>query len=313
MSEAPLYARIAEAPEGGCARWVEAADGVRLRIAWWNAGDAGTVLIFPGRTEFIEKYGRTIAAFVARGFSAAAIDWRGQGLSDRLAPNRKLGHVGRFADYQLDVEAFTAALRAVPLPEPFHLCAHSMGGTIGLRALIRGLDVDRSLFSAPMWGLTIDPLWRPLVQAAAAGGDAVGLGKEYAPGTGPDNYLQSHGFEGNSLTSSAESWEYMQRQIRAHPGLTIGGPSVHWLSEAMAETRALMALPPPRVHALCLIGSDEQVVDKRDVQGYMERWPHGHLGIVSGARHEILMETPEIRRRAHDMIDLFYRERDAGQ
>jgi len=308
MSEAPLYAKIAEAPEGGEARWVEAADGVRLRVAWWRGGDAGTVLIFPGRSEFIEKYGRTVAAFAERGFSAAVIDWRGQGLSDRLAPNRKLGHVGRFRDYQRDIDALVAALRAVPMPRPFHLCAHSMGGTIGLRALIEGLEVEKSVFSAPMWGLTIDPLWRPLVQAVAAGGDAVGLGQEFAPGTGPDNYLQSHDFEDNTLTSSQESWDYMQRQICAHPGLAIGGPSVHWLSEAMVETRALMALPPPDNHALCLIGSEERVVDRRDVQGYMERWPHGHLGIVTGARHEILMETPEIRRRAHDMIDLFYRE-----
>ena len=57
---------------------------------------------------------------------------------------------------------------------------------------------------------------------------------------------------------------------------------------------------------LCMIGSDEKVVDKRDVLAYAERWTHGQVAIVTGARHEILMESQEIRKRAHDMIDAFF-------
>ncbi|MBZ0129493.1 MAG: alpha/beta hydrolase [Rhodobacteraceae bacterium] len=306
MNDAPLYAEIAEAPAGGAARWVETADGVRLRIAWWDKGDKGTVLLFPGRTEFIEKYGRTVAEFQARGYATMILDWRGQGLADRLAPNRKLGHVERFTDYQHDVDSLVALSETLDLPQPFFLCAHSMGGTIGLRALQNGLNVSRSVFSAPMWGLTIEPLWRPLVQAFAAGTRSVGLGMEFAPGTGPLNYVQSHEFADNRLTSCPESWAYLTQLVNTHPGLEIGGPSINWLHEALDETKELAQTEPPLQDMLCLIGSDEKVVHKTDVMAYVERWKNGQVGIVTGARHEILMEAPEIRKRAIDMMDAFW-------
>lgn len=306
MEDAPLYSQIAESPEGGIAQWAEASDGVRLRLAFWPEGAKGTVLVLPGRTEFIEKYGRTADAFKERGYAMACIDWRGQGLSDRLLPNRQVGHVGKFTDYQLDFEALIVAAKAQGMPEPYFQLAHSMGGTIALRALQNDALVVKSVFSAPMWGLLIDPLWRPLVQAFAGGTKSVGLGREFAPGTGPANYVSSHSFNENSLTSSLEGWTYMLRMMEIHPGLEIGGPSIHWLYEAMTETKELMAMAPPKHDLLVLVGSDERVVDKKDILDYMARWANGQTSIVTGARHEIMMETPEIRKRTHDIIDAFF-------
>ena len=306
MNDAPLYADLAEAPSDGYAIWAEAADGVRLRLAFWPRGDKGTVLVLPGRTEFIEKYGRTAREFTQRGYAMACIDWRGKGLSDRLVPNRQIGHVEHFRDYQSDLQALLKAAAKAKLPRPYFLCAHSMGGTIALRALHENLDVVKSVFSAPMWGLLIDPLWRPLVQAVAAGSRTVGLGQEFAPGTGPKNYIASHEFEDNSLTSSRDGWDYMCRLINEHPGLEIGGPSIQWLYAALTETRELMSMTPPLLDLLCLVGSDEKVVDKKDMAEYMERWPNGQLSIVTCARHEIFMESPEIRKRTHDIMDAFF-------
>jgi lysophospholipase len=307
MNKAPLYNDSAQGPADGLARWVEAADGIRLRVALWGADSKkGTVLIFPGRTEFVEKYGRTAQAFQDRGFASATIDWRGQGLSDRLTPNRKLGHVDQFVDYQNDVEALLQVVKTHGLPDPYYLCAHSMGGTIGLRSLHNDLAVKRAVFSAPMWGLTIDPLWRPLVQAVAMGGKSVGLGAEFAPGTGPLNYLQSHEFPDNVLTSDEESWDYLVKLVSASPGLEIGGPSIQWLHAALSETKELAAMPAPKYEALGLIGSNETVVNKRDVIEYFGKWPDAQISIVTGAQHEILMEGAAIRKRAHDMIDGFY-------
>ena len=50
-------------------------------------GRKGTVCVFPGRAEFIEKYFEVVRDLRARGFAVATIDWRGQGLSDRALPN----------------------------------------------------------------------------------------------------------------------------------------------------------------------------------------------------------------------------------
>jgi len=305
MESAPFYSDVAEAPPNGRACWITARDGVRLRVAIWDKGDKGTVLLFPGRTEFVEKYGRTVAGLQRRGYACVVIDWRGQGLSDRLAANRLLGHVGAFGDYQRDVAAMMEEVAKADLPRPLNLLSHSMGGAIALRALHEGLDIRRAVFSSPMWALSIDPMLRPMIQAVAAGGSSVGLGEEFAPGTGPDIFLATAPFENNSLTSSLESWDYMSTMLKTHPGLGIGGPSMNWLSESLTETRALSRMEAPDYDAMCLIGSAEKVVNKREVLEYMGRWPGAYSAIMSGGEHESFMETDRIRRRALDLVDMF--------
>ncbi|MEO0498857.1 MAG: alpha/beta fold hydrolase, partial [Pseudomonadota bacterium] len=61
------------------------------------------------------------------GYDAFALDWRGQGLSDRLTDDRMLGHVGRYADYQKDVAAFLEAAQDLDPPKPWFLFGHSLG------------------------------------------------------------------------------------------------------------------------------------------------------------------------------------------
>ena len=69
-------------PKGAVVDWLGASDGTRFRVARWCPPDAtrGTVVVLPGRTEFIEKYFEVIDSLLKRGFCAAALDWRGQGL-----------------------------------------------------------------------------------------------------------------------------------------------------------------------------------------------------------------------------------------
>jgi len=129
METAPFFEDIAFGPAGGAAHWLTTDDGARIRVGHWPFADAkGTVLMFPGRTEYIEKYGDAAREMQAHGYASVAIDWRGQGIADRFLPERRLGHVGTFADYQKDVRAVMDHVRALGLPEPYYLVAHSMGG-----------------------------------------------------------------------------------------------------------------------------------------------------------------------------------------
>ncbi|MEM6727697.1 MAG: alpha/beta hydrolase, partial [Pseudomonadota bacterium] len=118
MEAAPLNNDVAEGPPGGQAFWLTTSDGVRIRLAVWPEGEKGTVLIFPGRTEYAEKYGRAAAEYAARGFATISIDWRGQGIAERLLPDSRIGHVIRFRDYQQDVAAVMEAVAALDLPRP---------------------------------------------------------------------------------------------------------------------------------------------------------------------------------------------------
>ena len=300
--DAPFFADLADGPEGGHALWLTAEDGVRLRIAVWPQGSKGTVLILPGRTECVEKYGRTAADLARRGYASLAVDWRGQGLSDRLAAMPMLGHIARFTDYQRDLRAVRAALAPLHLPQPLFLLAHSMGGTIALRALMDGFPVQAAAFTAPMWGIHIAPSLRPLARAIATGARAAGRGLSLAPGTNLTCYLAVAPFEGNLLTTDAEMYGWMKSHVLRHPELGLGGPTVHWLHEALLECRRLRAAPSPAVPAVVFLGSEEKIVTVEEINRRMSRWPGGTLELVPKAEHEVLMETPAIRARTIDRV-----------
>lgn len=303
VTEAPLLAHLAEGPADGQAAWLTADDGVQLRaVLWGRDAPAGTVLLFPGRTEAVEKYGRTAAALRARGFATAVIDWRGQGLADRLQADPALGHVGRFADYQRDVAALLAHVRAQDMPGPHFLLAHSMGGAIGLRALIEGLPVQAVAFSAPMWGIQIAPHMRPVAWTLSTLARPLGAGHIMAPGQPAESYLLREPFAGNTLTTDPEMWDYMRRQIAAEPRLGLGGPSLAWLNEALRETRRLAARPAPALPAVTFLGQAEKIVVPAAIRARMARWPGGELVELPGAEHEVLMETPALREMVLDRI-----------
>jgi len=302
--EAPFFADVADAPSGGVVRWLTAADGVRLRVGHWlpeRAGGAkGTVILLPGRTEYIEKYGRAAADLGQRGFSCVVIDFRGQGLADRPLADRMTGHVGSFAEYQADLDAVMAYVEQAGLPRPLYMLAHSMGGSIGLRALMRGLPFSAAAFTGPMWGVSIAAWLRPLAQVISGLSGIVGMAHHYAPGQGPKTYVAEAAFAGNTLTTDREMWDYMRRQAQAHPELTLGGPSLGWLHAALADTAALSAMPSPRVPVICALGTAEKVVDTAPIHLRMAGWGTGQLDLYPGAEHEVLMERAATRKRAFD-------------
>lgn len=296
MEAAPFSQGLAEGPEGGQAVWLRASDGVQIRAVYWPCkGAKGTVLIFPGRTEYAEKYGRAAAEFGARGFAVVVIDWRGQGLSDRLTPDRALGYVERFTDYQKDIDALLSALPHWGAPQPCFLVAHSMGGAIGLRGLNRGLPVQAATFSGPMWGIELSLLVRPVAWGLTELARAFGRGQAYAPGTQAQTYVMSTDFEDNTLTRDRDYFDYMRGQLADQPDLALGGPSMHWLNEALHEMAKLRAHPLPDLPVQVHVGSNERIVSQSAIRQVNQRWRQSTLYRYAGAEHELMMEVPEVR------------------
>ncbi|MBU2992763.1 alpha/beta hydrolase [Octadecabacter sp. 1_MG-2023] len=301
MSQAaPYHADIAGNPDGIC-HWLTTVDGVRIRVGHWPAPNAlGTVLIFPGRTEYIEKYGRTATELTKRGFACVAIDWRGQGIADRLLPNRAVGHVDVFEDYQLDVKAALLHVKSLGLPEPYHLLAHSMGGCIGLRSLYDGLPVKSAVFSAPMWGIKMSPALRPIAWGLSSVSKQLGFGGVFAPGQQAETYVLRATADDNTLTSDSTNFDILQQQLKVQPDLALGGPSLHWLNESLREMRVLAQRPSPDIPCLTFLGSDEAIVDPTRIYDRMANWSNGELVVLEKGRHEVLMEVPDIRTRVLD-------------
>lgn len=308
---APFHQLPGDPGRPGAAFFVTADDGVRLRLAHWPASGPAqsTVLLFPGRTEYLEKYAPIIPRLAAAGHAVLAIDWRGQGMSDRLLTNPRPGHIDDFALYRRDTAAMVGAARRLALPRPWHLLAHSMGGCIGLAALVEGLPVASAAFSAPMWGIHHAPLPGPVVMGIAGTARRLRQGARSAIGTGGDGtFVLDAPFRGNALTGDAGQWARLVAEAGAWPQLTLGGATYEWVRAALAECRRLAALPSPDLPALIGLGALERVVSPRAIRARAALWPRAELLELPDARHELMFErapVPDIFLTA--ALDLFMR------
>ncbi len=311
MADAPLLTDLGDIPEGGRAAYVMARDGVTVRVAWWGGQTRGTVMLMPGRTEYIEKYCHIIRRLQARSFNVICYDWRGQGLSDRPDHRTDIGHVEKFTDYQLDWKAAMTLPGIVALDGPKYIFAHSMGGTIGLRAMSEGLSVEAAVFSSPMWGLKHADLLRPVFGPVTLAARPFGKHKSLFPGTKPTFYAQVEAFERNTITNDRAHWEMMTAHLEAHPELGLGGPTLHWAAEAAKELVRLRKLPVPDVPMLVLEAEDEQVVDPAAIIKRASALPNARLEQVAGAKHEIWMETDAVQSRVWSLTDAFLENAEA--
>jgi len=189
-------------PDGAEVLEVKTRDGLSLRAARWVPdGDVhGTVLLLQGRAEFIEKYFETVGDLLARGLAVVAFDWRGQGGSDREVADPRKGHVRRFSDYGLDLEAVFEQVMTPMAARPWFVLAHSMGAALALDlARSDALPVARLVALAPMIRLSMirAERWPPALAQMLW---ALGFGKQYIPGGGATS-IATKPFAGNRLTS----------------------------------------------------------------------------------------------------------------
>jgi alpha-beta hydrolase superfamily lysophospholipase len=111
----------------------------------------GTIAVFGGRGEFIEKYFEVVRDLLSRGFAVAMMDWRGQGGSDRPLRNVWKGHVDDFSHFGRDLEAFAGSILEPYCPRPWFGLGHSMGGSVLLIGAEAGRQpFDRLILSSPM-------------------------------------------------------------------------------------------------------------------------------------------------------------------
>jgi lysophospholipase len=291
-------------PSGAIAGTFKSSGRVSLRFARWEAtrGPArGTMCVFQGRTECIEKYFEVVADLRRRGFAVATMDWRGQGGSDRLLSNPWKGHVRSFADFDRDLAAFMTEVVRPSCRPPFFALAHSMGGNILLRhAGEQGSWFERIVLSAPMIQISDSQLkpgpgFARLYAEAVAG---MGLGWLYAAG-GSDADVKPTPFENNPLTTDPQRYARNSMIIEAAPNLAIGAPTVGWLRAALRSTARVSAPDYPlkvKVPLLLFAAGMDSLVSTTAIEEFGQRLKVGTHLLLSLARHEILQETDQVRK-----------------
>jgi lysophospholipase len=301
MQAAPLVSTAeAPAPAGGQAEWVSGAGHARLRAAVFPAiGEArGSVVVSPGRTEPIEKYFEVVGELRTRGFAVLVHDWRGQGLSQRLLPDRLKGHAADFEDFLEDYRLVLLAFQD-RLPEPWIALGHSMGGCLVLLDLVRGESrFGGCVLSAPMLGISTAGVPEALARGLAWSMVATGQGSSPVPGLGHDPMGDAFVEEG--LTHDRARYSRYKAQLRACPDLALGGPTWGWLNfalRAMSVVTDPAALKRVRIPVTVIAAQHDRLVLNDAARRVAGDLPHGCYVEIPNAFHELLVETDDIRAR----------------
>jgi lysophospholipase len=283
---------------------------VKLRASFWphqTQNEIGTVCLFQGRSEFIEKYTEVIGELNQRGFAVVAFDWRGQGGSQRFLSNTAKGHIDDFDLYIHDTDAILSNFMHDFAPKPWFGLAHSMGATALMLALNAGEKrFERVVFSAPM--VQLAGLRTPiLAKTLAYTLDYMGFGGCFVPG-GNAASISSKPYEGNILTSDAARYERTANMLKNAPEINIGSPTISWVAAAF---RAMGELADPDfgrniiTPSLIISGGADRLCSSPAALELATRLRRCKGIELVGAKHELLMERDSIRQQFWAAFDAF--------
>ena len=296
-------------PPGGVTTVIRTHDGMSLRVTRWHpAGlSTGTVLVCPGRAEFIEKYFETAGELLARGLTVVAFDWRGQGLSGRELGNSRKGHIDDFSLYERDLDALVVQVLEPFCSRPWFALGHSMGGAILIAQARAGRSpFERIATTAPM--IDLARLRMPgLARFVAETLDVIGFGGAFIPG-GTSRSNLTRPFSQNQLTSDETRYARSAATVAAAPAVALGDPTIGWMNAAFRLMREFADPEYPRrvlTPILVFSAGDDRVVDTRAVEHFATRLKAGQLIAIPYSLHEILMERDVFRAQFWAAFDAF--------
>ncbi|MGH1483976.1 MAG: alpha/beta fold hydrolase [Geminicoccales bacterium] len=326
-------------------RMFDGSGGAKLRYAHWSAANPaereGVVVFFQGRTEFIEKNIYTYRDFVERNYDVWTLDWRGQGMSERLLKDEPdKGHINSFDTYLADAEVFlrdVVKLQGIDDVDKV-LVAHSMGGAIGTLYLMEHPEAfDKAVFSSPMTklpggvdnrviragnkaknattpaacvGFFSDCSWsssfKDLVDVCAI--------VDQSPATHLLD-LENTARYSHDYQKIAENECLIGKSRANNPNLGLGGTTSGWLHEAFVATDKISANKGRLQTPLLIVagGNDDVVSNPGQAEFCDIDNPFCCRIEVEGAGHEVLIEEESLRLQFFDAFDIFVSEQETSE
>jgi lysophospholipase len=298
--------RMANPPAGTRFDHFTNADGAAIRYSRAEPAHGpvkGVAVLVPGFQETIERYYELMHDLTAEGYAVWAMDWRGQGGSERYNP--KLPQRPNAQGYEHDAADLSQFLREVIRPDERYpgrgkaLFAHSMGGNIALRYLhdYPG-EVDSAVITAPMLKIRTRAMPHWAARQLARVMDMVGLGERYLPGTG-DWRERKLAKAGRELLSDRTIRQNLQDIFfRELEDKRLGGPTFAWLRAAM---RSVMTLRQPeylkeiKTPILLASAGEDYLVEPKAHERAAKHLPNVKLIRFPLSAHSIWMESDERR------------------
>ena len=271
------------------------------------------VICLPGLSEFSEKYFETVRSLLDMNMAVWIMDWVGQGGSQRYLKNPDKRHSAGFDEDVADLHYFILEYIKHSSVHPdkgrikMALLGHSMGAHIGLRYLQEhpGM-VECAGFTAPLAGITAveaypKPIAKLLLPLLAL------MGTSYAPGPYKDWTPQMRSAPTQDIFSSDPVRKNVHNAwCEFNRALATGHVTNKFLCAAVKSCDKLMAPGKlEKIETPCLIGvaGDEKIVSNTAIFNLSSRLPHVKILEMERAKHEILMETDDIREA---FLDQFY-------
>lgn len=283
-------------------------DGVKLRVLLVQPktqSPRGTIIFSPGRTEFIEKYWESIGDLSARGFCVFVVDPRGQGLSDRILPDRLKSYIDSFQTYANDLSDAAVQFDAY-LPRPHIAMGHSMGGTIVLQAVLSGVLAPSAIIcSAPMLGLF--DLETPIMRWTITALSKMGLAEKNLPFQSQRNGMPVS-FTANKLTTDKDRYKIWANFFQSVPRLRVGQPTFGWIAAALSAMAYVNRNAENlRIPGLMVAAGADPIVDPSSVEDFA-RNAGVAFDVIPGALHELFLEKDAYRNHFFNVIDKFLEE-----
>ena len=318
----------------------EGTDAKVIRYAHWApppGNKKGVVVHFNGRTEFIEKNIYTYKDLLDRGYEVWALDWRGQGFSQRQLKEKQKHSIDTFDTYVKDAAYFidnvtnTKTIKGKKV-----LLAHSMGGQIALRYLLKYPDTfDYAVLSSPLLGL---PGFAWYIEAGnwlkrkTFFADSCVMSK---PSTWSDNFEDGNPcshvnkeIEEDDLDKDQETENYshdlnkvaeidcliassFDANGQENPDLRVACPTTRWLYEANKSTKTVMENAKELGTPVLIVRAKEDKAVNPDAQDeFCNKTDKCELKSIPEngepeTGHELLVETEEIREKFFEYFDEF--------
>lgn len=276
-------------------------DGAKIRYGRLKpTGEPkGTMVMVPGFREPIEKYFETMRDMTARGYDVFIMDWRGQGGSERYLPNepQKPFSLGFDRDIR-DLHKFINDIVKPADDQKIVLCAHSMGGHLGLRYAKEHPDTfDCMITTAPMFEIETSVFPRPVAKRMVQFAKTGRILEKFMPG-GSEWQPGKKKYADNHLCSDPLRWQAQEAAMEQKPELRVGDATYGWLYHAFASIEILNKedyLKEIKIPVLMATPQADVIVDIKAQVRASGIMPDCTRVDLPGAKHEVWMEKDEHR------------------
>lgn len=249
---------------------------------YWRptANTAGTVFVVHGYFDHVGLYGHLVHYLIERGYAVVAFDLPGHGLSS--------GERVSIASFDHYADVFAAVLKqcATHFPRPWSAVGQSTGGAVILKHLLENRGDPQQFARIALLAPLIHPyrwVWNKLIYLAAHR-FITRIGRKFVVNSGNRAFLQ--------FLSGQDPL-----QDRFIP--------LEWIGAMKRWTETFRRLPQNSFPVCIVQGDKDTTLDWRyNLKALRHKLPNAKIHMVTGARHQLANETPELRTEIFAALDL---------